>query len=151
MNGDSLSVRFLNEALAERGTNLRVKLMNIGPVLLVEDDDNDALLVKLLFNLTDVKLDHVTNGRLAIEAIEKKRYALVLLDMRLPDMSGIEVLKHARRTSPQVHVVILTGSLTPRLEDEVREVGYFGVCLKPLTKSNILDILLTHRMVEIAV
>ena len=148
-NEDSLSVRFLNEILAERGVKLRVKVIPIGPVLLVEDDENDALMVKRLFESIDVELEIITSGGVAMKEINSKRYSLVLLDLRLPDMSGLEVLKMARRTFPELHVVILAGELEPAMSDQVRGLGYFGVSMKPLRRSDVLDILLQNRLIEI--
>ena len=148
-NEESLSVKFLNEILAERGVRLRVKAIPIGPVLLVEDDENDALMVRRLFESIDVPIEHVISGKIAIQVINSRRYSLVLLDLRLPDMNGLEVLKAARATFPELHVVILAGELGPSITDQVRGVGYFGVCIKPLRRSDVLDILLQSRLIEI--
>ncbi len=50
------------------------------------------------------------DGCEALDAFQKQNFQLVLLDLRLPDMSGIEVLKKIRKMAPCIPVVIVTGS-----------------------------------------
>ncbi len=146
---NSISVRFLNEVLAERGSQLVVKVVPVGKVLLVEDDPNDVFEVQRLFTSIGLTLVTVTDGMTAIERIKSEQFSLVLLDLKLPGMDGLEVLQVARKAFPELHVVILAGALSPDLTMKAKGLGYFGVCLKPLRRSDVLDILLQHGLVTI--
>jgi DNA-binding NtrC family response regulator len=146
---NSISIRFLNEVLAERGTMLAIKRIEVGNVLLVEDDPNDVKQCELLFNEIGLHLSVARDANSAMEQIKAAKFSLVLLDLKLPGMTGLELLQVLKKEWPDLRVVLLTAELDPHLSAKARHIGYFGVIIKPLRRAIILDVLIQYRMVEI--
>lgn len=73
------------------------------------------------------------SGREGIESHRKQRPHFTLLDLHLPDMSGIEVLRQIRERDPKAAVMILTGAATDKLEREARELGVTDFLIKGLS------------------
>ena len=76
-------------------------------VLVVEDEPNIASLVELYLRNEGFGVEHVTDGLSALEAVERVRPALVILDVMLPGLDGIEVCRRLRSSS-RVPIVMLT-------------------------------------------
>ena len=76
-------------------------------ILIIEDEEKIARFVKLELSHEGYETDKATNGREGLEKIESGGYDLVILDIMLPELNGIEVLRRARRTT-DVPVILLT-------------------------------------------
>lgn len=76
-------------------------------ILIIEDEEKIARFVELELSHEGYETDKATNGREALEKIESGGYDLVILDIMLPELNGIEVLRRARRTT-DVPVILLT-------------------------------------------
>src|SRR5690349_20395389 len=80
-------------------------------VLLIEDDEDDALIVEdlLAASSLDVHLLHGFTLHKGLEHLAGHRIDCVLLDLRLPDVDGIEAVTRVREADPAIAVVVLTG------------------------------------------
>ena len=76
-------------------------------ILIIEDEEKIARFVELELAHEGYETDKATNGREGLEKIESGGYDLVILDIMLPELNGIEVLRRARRTT-DVPVILLT-------------------------------------------
>ena len=76
-------------------------------ILIIEDEEKIARFVELELSHEGYETDKATNGRDGLEKIESGGYDLVILDIMLPELNGIEVLRRARRTT-DVPVILLT-------------------------------------------
>jgi DNA-binding NtrC family response regulator len=78
-------------------------------VLLVDDDRNflDTLVERL--RMREIKVDGVYSGEAALEYIDKKKVDVVVLEVRMPEMSGIETLKGIKKRNTLIEVILLTG------------------------------------------
>ena len=76
-------------------------------ILIIEDEEKIARFVELELSHEGYETDKATNGREGLEKIESGGYDLVILDIILPELNGIEVLRRARRTT-DVPVILLT-------------------------------------------
>ena len=76
-------------------------------ILIIEDEEKIVRFVELELSHEGYETDKATNGREGLEKIESGGYDLVILDIMLPELNGIEVLRRARRTT-DVPVILLT-------------------------------------------
>lgn len=76
-------------------------------ILIIEDEEKITRFVELELSHEGYETDKATNGREGLEKIESGGYDLVILDIMLPELNGIEVLRRARRTT-DVPVILLT-------------------------------------------
>jgi two-component system, OmpR family, response regulator QseB len=86
-------------------------------ILLVEDDSSLADGLTTALKREGFAVNHVTQGKLAIETIKSDPPDIVVLDLGLPDIDGLEVLKSMRTDAPQLPILLLTAK--DSLEDKV--------------------------------
>ena len=96
MTGLAGRVRVVSTAMAE------------GSILLVEDEQSIASLVSLYLSNEGYDVTHVADGAQALDAVERVRPALVILDLMLPGMDGIEICRRLRASNQSVPIVMLT-------------------------------------------
>ena len=93
----------------------------MNPTILVVDDDtsNLASLVKV-FERLSVRVLPATNGQEALDTLRSKSVEIVLTDLMMPNMSGVDLLKHVRDISPDTEVILMTayGTIGSRRSDE---------------------------------
>jgi len=82
--------------------------MKYGRILIVDDEPQILKLLSKLLSSLNCEVSTAGNGELALEMIGKEHFDLILLDLRLPGLSGIEVLKEARSKSPASTIVVIT-------------------------------------------
>ncbi len=78
------------------------------------------------------------SGKAGIEALEKESYDLVLLDLKMPDMGGIEVLAVIMDKWPDTKVIIVTGYSTVDTAVQALRLGAFNHIEKPFTPDSLL-------------
>jgi DNA-binding NtrC family response regulator len=107
-------------------------------VLLV-DDEKDFLdtLVKRL-RKRQIRIDGVYSGPAALDFLAEKPVDVVVLDVRMPEMSGVEVLKHIKERHPLVEVIMLTGHANMEVAIEGMKLGAFDYLLKPIEIDQLL-------------
>ncbi|MCW3979377.1 MAG: response regulator, partial [Candidatus Bathyarchaeota archaeon] len=83
-------------------------------------------------------VDTASTGRQAIENIGKNEYQVVILDMKLPDMQGIEVAREIRNKTDEINLIIMTGY--PNLVDSIEalDIGISEILLKPINADEFL-------------
>ena len=108
-------------------------------ILIVDDDDNIRKVLVAILEDKGYSLDSVGTAREAIERTEKKVYNLALIDIRLPDMEGIELLTRVRDTTPKMRKIIITGY--PTLQNAVDAVnrGADAYIMKPFDVEVVLN------------
>jgi DNA-binding NtrC family response regulator len=103
-----------------------------GRILLVDDQPE----LRRLFRRNLSKLGHEVveawNGRAAIELATQSTFDVVISDVRMPDMSGIELMKALYEHDPDLPVVLVSGSNDPDTADEAVDYGAFAYLMKPV-------------------
>jgi len=105
-----------------------------GHLLICEDDPVNQLVAKLHLNALGLSVDIVDNGAAAVAATARKRYDLAMLDMRLPDMDGLDacrVIRAQQRDGGHLPIVIWTASMLGVDYGRAAEVGADAVLGKP--------------------
>ncbi|MFQ5952116.1 MAG: sigma-54-dependent transcriptional regulator [Candidatus Omnitrophota bacterium] len=101
-------------------------------VLIVDDDESVRnVLEKLISNMVDEKVICAANGAEAQKIIDKERLVLAVLDMKLPDTTGIELLKLIKSIDVDVPVIVITGFGTIESGIEAIKEGAHDYILKP--------------------
>lgn len=80
-------------------------------VLIIEDDIPLNTAVTEFFTLKAFETVSVTDGLEALKEIEKQHFELYIIDINLPEISGLEILKHIRKTDVETPIIIITASL----------------------------------------
>jgi len=111
-----------------------------GEILVLDDDPVVTLSVKRILGAEGYNISTVERGEDALAKLSKEDFDLLISDVRLPDISGMEVLKEARIIKPKTDVVIITGY--PTLEDAKESVrlGAFEYIEKPFTPDFMINV-----------
>ncbi|HZD56028.1 MAG TPA: response regulator transcription factor [Anaerolineales bacterium] len=129
-----------------RGENLNIGAYMIDIRTLLVDDNPEFLEAAKRFITSEEQLKIIgtaLSGQEAIEKVKELNPDLVLMDLAMPDMNGLEATRHIKRQSSSPHVVILTLHDTPEYREASEAVGAdgfvpksdFGVQLLPLVKA----------------
>jgi two-component system response regulator AtoC len=115
--------------------------MTIEKILIVDDEKlvRDFLLETLRRKNYDVLA--VDSGQKAFQALREQQYDLVITDMKMPDHSGLDVLKKAKEFSPSTVVVIITAYGSIENAVEAMKMGAFNYLIKPFTPDTIEAVL----------
>ena len=109
------------------------KMSETDSILIVEDDKDIAELLKVNLEDLSFQCDLCHRGDLAVNQIASKHYALVVLDLTLPGLSGLEVCKQVRVFNPQQPILILTAKSSELDQIIGLEVGADDYMTKPFS------------------
>ena len=90
-------------------------------ILIVDDDENIRKTMKAILEDENYSVDLATNGKEAIQMTNEKMYNLALLDIRLPDMEGVELLKLLKKYVPRTRKIMVTGY--PTIQNAVTAIN----------------------------
>lgn len=110
-------------------------------VLIVDDDVSvgDALRVILLDR--DYGAIVVTNGYDALKAADSERFDAAIIDVGLPDMTGLELLSVLRTRDPALRIIIMTALPSPEVMSEATRLGAISVLAKPFPLSDVIALI----------
>lgn len=100
-------------------------------ILIVDDDENIRKILTAILEDEGYIVDAAETAKAAIEMTKKEFYNLALIDIRLPDMEGIELLTKMRTTTPKMRKIIVTGFPTMQNAIEAVNRSADGYILKP--------------------
>jgi DNA-binding NtrC family response regulator len=110
-------------------------------ILVVDDNRLTCWGLEKVISSQNLFVTTVTNGRDAISEICNTSYCSVFLDINLPDISGLEVLREIKRISPETKVIMMTADNTEDNKKKAMEIGAYHFMGKPFTIPEIKDIL----------
>ena len=109
-------------------------------VFIVDDEPGIALLCKRLLTRAGYKVESRTDPRNAIEFLKENKIDLLLVDIRMPEVDGFEVIQHAQRLQPDAAMLIMTGHGTVETAIRALRQGVDGLLLKPFDQgSELID------------
>ena len=103
------------------------------PRVLVVDDETEV--VDFICNFLKrfkISTEKSNDGKETLETFERVRPDWVLLDIKMPDMDGFEVLKKLKEKDPQVKVMMITGSEDKDSQGKAKQLGAADYIIKPL-------------------
>ena len=109
-------------------------------VLIVDDNDLMRTLLRGILRGEDYQIiGDARNGALALEFIEKDKPDIVLLDVVMPEMDGLETLQTIKGRYPSMVVVMITGNPSVENVQESIQRGATGFIIKPFNTAKVLD------------
>lgn len=101
-------------------------------VLLAEDNSLNCELVMEILKPKGLLVTAVGNGQEAIKALEKDKFDLILMDIQMPVMGGIEAVKSIRKSKNQIPIIALTGAVLAQEKQSYIESGFNEIVEKPI-------------------
>jgi two-component system, NtrC family, response regulator AtoC len=107
-------------------------------ILLVDDDKTPTELLKELLTAEGYQIDTAGSGESAIGALKKNDYKIVITDLKMPGISGIDLLKYCVKTYPEIPVILLTAHGTIQSAVDALKIGAFNYLTKPVQIDELL-------------
>lgn len=112
-----------------------------GHILLAEDNINNQQLISLFLTKAGISVDIVDNGSTAVEKAITDNYDVILMDMQMPQMNGIEATKLLRATGYADPIIALTANATIDVKRQCHDVGFDDFLSKPIEVENFFNTL----------
>ena len=110
-------------------------------ILIVEDDSSNYLYLDVLLNEKVNRIDRALNGQEAVEMVRKDTYDIVLMDLKMPVMSGYEATREIKKLFPRLPVIATTAYATPEEKESALDAGCDSYITKPIKKEDIMKII----------
>ena len=101
-------------------------------VLCIDDECElvSALVERL--QIRGMEAEGVTNGHDAIKRVTEKRFDVIILDIKMPGISGLEIMKRIQNEKPEIPIILITGHQCLDEENEGMIAGSFECLVKPV-------------------
>ena len=117
-------------------------------ILILDDEKNYLLVLEALLSDAGYTVTLINDPEMAVSYLEEAEVDVVITDMKMPKMSGLEVLQHVKRNSPSIPVLIMTAFGSIESAVEVMKYGAFDYITKPFANDELL--LSVHNAVELS-
>lgn len=108
-------------------------------VLLVDDEKDFLATLAERLEIRGLKVNTVTSGEQAVAKAEKEGFDLIVLDLAMPGMDGLETLKRIKEKQPDAEIIILSGQGSIKTSIEAMKLGAGDFMEKPVKISDLLD------------
>jgi PAS domain S-box-containing protein len=113
-------------------------------ILIAEDNEINQLVVESMLKATKADLTIVENGQLAVDAIKKEDFDLVLMDIQMPGMDGVEAQKRISTLKVNIPVIALTANVMVSEVNHYLEQGFVAHIGKPVDMNNLYGVLFQY-------
>ncbi len=107
-------------------------------ILMVDDEREFLDLMTKRLDRRNVSVTAVDNGEAAVEAVKQNDFDVVVLDVRMPGIDGIEALRRIKEAAPGVEVILLTGHASMEAAVQGIEQGAFDYMMKPVAINELI-------------
>lgn len=106
-------------------------------ILIVDDAGPVVVLCVNVLQALGYAVKGANRGETALDLMRKEPFDLMVLDYKMPGMTGFEVFQQARALHPDMAVVLVTGHGTPEIINEANRMGFSAILLKPFTSDEL--------------
>jgi DNA-binding NtrC family response regulator len=110
-------------------------------VLMVDDEEDFVKTLSERMQMRDLDSDVALDGEQALQRVEDDIPDVMVLDLKMPGIDGLEVLRRVKKAYPQIPVIILTGHGSEKDEAEARRLGAFDYLQKPVDIEKLVQVL----------
>ena len=110
-------------------------------ILIVDDDPYSLILLKEYLNSLNAEIYSAINGKNAVEICKNQPIDLVLTDILMPELNGIDAIKSIRKNNRDIKIIVQTGFTSKEKTDEIISVGADAFIIKPYSKNELLYVI----------
>lgn len=108
-------------------------------ILIVDDEERFRNTMRKLLEAEGLNAQTASNAKNALDILSKESFDVIILDVRMPEMNGVEALKKIRNIDPYLEVIIMTGYASVDTAREIMATGAFDYLLKPYSIELLLE------------
>jgi DNA-binding NtrC family response regulator len=117
-------------------------MFSMSKLLIVDDEIDIREFAKNFFRKRNIDVYTASGGNEALEIIEDTHPDLILLDVRMEEMTGVELLKKLREAGNRIKVIMVSGIEDQAIVDDAKSLGITGFVHKPLILDELQKIVL---------
>ena len=110
-------------------------------ILIVDDNKSLSKTTSFILQKRGYSIDTAESGAEAIEKVKEKSYYLILLDIKMQAMNGVEAFKKIKKIDPNVIVIMMTAYAVEDLIQEALKEGAYGILYKPLDMDKLISLI----------
>ncbi len=114
-------------------------MTNKPSVLIVDDEDRFRSTMRKLLTAEGLEASTCSSATQALDELRKNHYDVVILDVRMPEMSGVEALPKIKEIDPDIEVIVLTGHASVETAKSIIRNGAYDYLLKPYSIETLLE------------
>ncbi len=111
------------------------------PILIVDDEAIVRESIRDWLKDAGYEVSVAESGEEALKLVQKQNFGVMILDLRLPGMSGIDVLKKVKLTQPSIKSIIITAYPTMLTQEEASKLGAIDYLVKPVFPDKLEDLI----------
>ncbi len=108
-------------------------------ILIIDDDKLILKSIEKQLKNKNYSLKFINDPIIALDDIINNKYDLILCDIRMKTISGLDLLKKVKINYPEIPVIILTGFVDDKLMEEAKKMGCNDFLIKPITKNILIN------------
>ncbi|MBI4965630.1 MAG: response regulator [Desulfomonile tiedjei] len=108
-------------------------------VLIVDDEERFRTTMCKLLTVRGLEAVTAGSGKEAIQKLRQNPYDVIILDVRMPEMGGVQVLSEIKEIDPQAEVIIMTGYASVDTAKEIIKLGAYDYVLKPYAIEELME------------
>lgn len=106
-------------------------------ILLIEDELEVRESYVDMFGFLNLEVDTAENGKKGLEKLEKKHYDIILTDLNMPEIDGLETMRRVKKKDPEIEVIVITGFATIENAVDAMKQGAFDYITKPVSLEHV--------------
>jgi two-component system response regulator HydG len=114
-------------------------------ILIVDDNPNFRKTMELILNYNGYKIASAKGGFEAIESVKETPFDAILMDIKMPELNGVDTYRRIKEIRPEAVVVMMTAYALEGLIQEAKQEGAYGVLFKPLNIDEVIDMIEAAR------
>ncbi len=120
--------------------------LQVGTILIAEDDPDYRQLLSRRASRMGLEVHLAADGQQAMDALTEQRFDALVLDLYMPEYTGLDVIDAARKIDPDVQALILTGSASVETAVEALRAGVYDYLTKPLESMTSFELALSRAL-----
>ncbi len=128
------------QSIINLGTKIDLKnIKKAMKVLNIDDSTVNNMLMEDMLTMHGYDVTSVIKGTEVMEKLEKYHPDVILLDLMIPDKSGIEILKELRSQNIDIPVIVITAMRSNEIEEKLKKLGISGYFQKPIKSNELIQ------------
>jgi CheY-like chemotaxis protein len=111
-------------------------------ILVAEDEMANFMLISILLGATGIQITHAINGKKAVEYCTNEQFDIILMDIKMPEMDGLEATLEIRKFNNLTAIIAQTAYAYKR--EECIASGFSDYISKPFNRENLIEMLKKH-------
>jgi len=113
-------------------------------ILITDDENSNYVLTKRILKPSKVNTDWAQNGKQALEMAKTNSYDLIIMDIKMPEMDGIEATRRIKKINKDIPIIIQTAFAMKETRDEALNAGCDGFMVKPIALDVFMELVNKH-------